>query len=436
MVFKPAPLFYVMAKIVSDNYFAATDKRCIRIRNEGGSRSSKTYCFFYLLEWLCSNNPNAGWHIYIYRDTLTNCRDFTLKDFQDCKRIMGTYNPDLLKGYGQKPEYNLYGNMVYFRGLEDDVEYPPCQIAFFNEAMEVTEASYKAASKRCSMLDVADWNPKFTDHWIFKHEGQPHTWFTHSTYRDNPYCDPALVAKYESWCPWEFDDLHLPEGQRRPNAANTKAGTIDRTQWLIYGEGIRCAMEGVIFGGKEIPVTYVDAPPAVYSQRWFGLDFGNTTGTWAFAEARKTDETIVYDCPIYASFLNAEDFYDHFRPYYQQQADEWATQHEGVPMPQWVIVCDVANPQFIADLNRLSIKGGTNTRFVPCKKFDGCVEWRIGLMAKNGVTLVNRKHIRREQENYFWDSVRGIPLQKAKKNGFDHFFDAAGMAIQYETSLR
>lgn len=38
MVFSPAPLFYVMAKIVSDNYFAATDKRCIRIRNEGGSR--------------------------------------------------------------------------------------------------------------------------------------------------------------------------------------------------------------------------------------------------------------------------------------------------------------------------------------------------------------------------------------------------------------
>lgn len=435
MSFKPAPLFYVMAKIFSDNYFKADKKRCIRLRNEGGSRSSKTFCFFYLLEWLCSNNQNAGWHIYVYRDTLTNCRDFTLKDFQDCLKIIGTYNQDNLKGYAQKPEYNLYGNMVYFRGLEEDVEYPPAQICFFNEAMEITEAAYKAASKRCSMLDVADWNPKFTDHWIFRHEGQPNTWFTHSTFRDNPYVDEALVAKYMSWCPWEFDDLDLPEAERRPNAINTKNGTIDRTQWLIYGEGVRCAMEGVIFGGKDIPVTYVEKPPKDYTKRWFGLDFGNTSGTWAFAEARQVEKGICYDAPIYGSFLKAEDFWNLLKIYYKSQEAEYKELF-GAYMPQWVVVCDNANPQHRDDLNRFAGLDDINISFLKCTKFDGCVEWRIGLMAKNGVILVNRKWVKREQENYFWDSVHGIPIQRAKKNGFDHFFDASGMSIQYDPSLR
>ena len=211
MPFDPNPVFYAMAKIMSNHYFKAEKKRCIRIRNEGSSRSSKTWDFFHLLEWICSNNPDAGWKIYVYRDTLTNCRDFTLKDFQDCKRAIGTYSPDLLKGYGQKPEYNLYGNMVYFRGLEEDIEYPPSEICFGNEIMEVSKAAWDAATKRCRMLEVCDWNPKFTDHWIFEQEGQPYTWFTHSTYKNNKHIDPALVDKFESWCPWELDDLKLPE---------------------------------------------------------------------------------------------------------------------------------------------------------------------------------------------------------------------------------
>jgi len=276
------------------------------------------------------------------------------------------------------------------------------------------------------MLDVADWNPKFTDHWIFAHEGMPSTWFTHSTYRDNPYCDPALVFKYESWCPWHMDDLSLPEAQRRPHPTNILNRTADRTQWLIYGEGIRCAMEGLIFGGKDIPVTYVDAAPTEYESRYFGLDFGNTTGTWAFSDNRKTQGGITYDAPIYGSFGNASEFYEAFKSYYNSVAHEL----------QWMVICDNANPQYISDLNTYARADGLNVVFLPCKKFDGCVEWRIGLMKKNGVTLVNRKWVRKEQENYMWDSIHGITLQKAKKDGHDHAFDSFGMSIQYAQDLR
>ena len=71
------------------------------------------------------------------------------------------------------------------------------------------------------------------------------------------------------------------------------------------------------------------------------------------------------------------------------------------------------------------------------KKFDGCVEWRIGLMKRNGVILVNRKWIKKEQENYFLGFYSwAYKLQRAKKDGHDHAFDAFGMSIQYDTDLR
>jgi hypothetical protein len=38
MNFSPNGLFFEMARIMSDNYFNAPKKVCIRIRNEGGSR--------------------------------------------------------------------------------------------------------------------------------------------------------------------------------------------------------------------------------------------------------------------------------------------------------------------------------------------------------------------------------------------------------------
>lgn len=432
MAFDPNPLFYAMSQIYADEYcnIEKSERSCIRIRNEGGSRSSKTFDFFHLLIAICSNNQDQGIETYVYRDTLTNCRDFTLKDFIKCLRICGIYDQNFLHGYGQKPEYTLYGNPVYFRGLEDDIEYPPSHICFFNEMMEMSEIAYNNASQRCTMLDVGDWNPKFTDHWVFKQEGKPNTWFTHTNYLNNKHIDPSLVKRYESWSPWMIEDMQLPIDLRRPHLENIKNGTVDLFRWLVYGCGIRCAMEGVIFGGQDIPVTYVNEKPKEYDSRYFGLDFGNTTGTWAFSDsvriAEGANRGIYYDCPIYSPFSNADEFYKVFKAYYD------SVEHGN----HWMVVSDCARPQYINDLNALAANDEIEVTFIACKKFDGCVEWRIGLMKKNLVYLVNRPYIKKEQENYFWGSVNGIKINKAKKDGHDHFFDAAGMSIQYDDSIR
>jgi len=426
MIFDPNPLCYSMLQIYSTYYanIPKEQRRRLYICNEGGTRSSKTFDFFHFLVAICKNNK--GLKIYCYRDTLKNCKDRTLQDFIDCLTLMNVYNADYLTGRNQSPVYDLFGNTVYFRGLDDDTESQASDICFFNEAVEMTEVSVKNAYMRCSMLCVFDWNPKYTDHWIFEFEGKPNTWFTRSTYQNNKHLKSELRSEIESWCPYMIEDLNLPTKQRRPNLENIKNKTVDDFRWTVYGEGQRGALEGLIFGSKDIPVTYIDKAPAEYEKRWFGLDFGNTTGTWAFSDNRKIPGSIVYDCPIYGSFGNAQEFYAVFKEYYNQNYSN----------SQWLVICDNANPQHINDLSSYASTDGLDVVFAPCKKFDGCVEWRIGLMKKNGVTLVNRRWIKKEQENYFWDSVNGIQLQKAKKDGHDHFFDSAGMSIQYDPELR
>ena len=124
---------------------------------------------------------------------------------------------------------------------------------------------------RCRKLMVLDWNPKYTQHWCFKLEGQANVHFTHSTYRNNKHLEQSVINKIESYCPWNFDDLELPEKKRRPHPDNVRLGTEDAYRWSVYGEGIRCAPEGLIFKN----VVYDDMWPENIAPV-LGLDFGFT----------------------------------------------------------------------------------------------------------------------------------------------------------------
>ena len=113
MVFDPNPLFYEMVRLY---HTKRPDDDKITIFNEGGSRSSKTWDFFHFLVFYCDQFRNKQQEIYCHRDTLTNCRDYTLKDFINCLTEMQVFDHTKLSGVGHKPYYNLFGNHIYFRG--------------------------------------------------------------------------------------------------------------------------------------------------------------------------------------------------------------------------------------------------------------------------------------------------------------------------------
>ena len=411
MNFDPNPLFFKMAKLFKENY---TPGQKVIIFNEGGSRSSKTWDFFHLLTAYCDHNRNKGKDCYIHRDTLTNCRDYTLKDFIGALKAMNLFDNSKLSGVGHKPFYDLFGNNIYFRGLDDEksMEGYPSNISFFNELLEIQNESRIAGIKmRCTELIVADWNPKYTDHWAFDYEGRPNVFFTHSTYKNNKHCPLSVVTEIESYCPWNFEDLGLPEAKRRPNIENIKNKTANRVRWKVYGEGNRCAPEGLVFPS----VTYIDKfPDGEIDRIFWGLDFGYTNDPTALCRigVSKHGNKVFLEKHLYNPFDNALELEEVIKTIVPQSDHIWA---------------DCADPGMISDIRRM------NVNIFPAKKFPGCIEYRVDILKRKDLHIVRDKDFKKEQENYRYQEINGILTSKPDPNSKHcHLWDATGYACQHE----
>lgn len=236
MHFDPNELFYKMASAYSE---AKSKDERLTICNEGGSRSSKTWDTFHLLIAICANNINAKLDIYILRDTLTNCKDYTYKDFRKCVELCKLGNNAIFTN-PQKPNCNLFGNNIHFRGLDDEknTEGYPSDILFINEVLETKKTKVEGLLMRCRKLIIFDWNPKLTKHWIFDYEGRDDVLFTRSTYKDNKHLEQTIVNEIESYNP-EIE-------------ANILNKTANLFRWKVYGLGERADQEGSVFNDSQL----------------------------------------------------------------------------------------------------------------------------------------------------------------------------------------
>ena len=209
--------------------------------------------------------------IYILRNTLKDCREKTFDDFKKCMTGIEVF-PNYMSE-NTAPDLKLFGNDIRFRGLDNEsTEGYPSDIVFYNESLEMNEERISGIQMRCRKLEIYDWNPKYTQHWCFNLEYQDNAFFTHSTYKDNIHLQKSVIANIEKYCPWHFDDLHIKdEKERRPHPTNIKNKTANKHNWLVYGEGIRSAPEGLIFQYAN----YIHEWPKDIAYV-YGLDFGFT----------------------------------------------------------------------------------------------------------------------------------------------------------------
>ena len=432
MRFDPNGLFYWMAKTYADN---KTPDNKIIFCNEGSSRSSKTWDAIHFIVMFCLQNQNANLQIGCFRDTLKNSRERLYeKDFKLCLKHIGIYNHENARKENQSPEYYLFGNKIEFRGLDDETEQVGYDIVFVNEALELkTEALIAGLKMRCRKLMIFDWNPKFTMHWIFDYEKQPNVFFSRTTYKNNKHLERSIITDIESKSPWHLDDLHLPESERRPNLDNVQNGTADYWFFKVYGLGERANREGLVFPN----VTWHDEMTTECDKYFFGLDFGNTTGIYALSYGAYNHDGIWFDDPIYGSFATKQDIDNDSN---SGLKNFWTAMKAWLDSKGWkdyeiIIVSDSAQPQKINDLNRFAINDGYNCKFVPCKKFPGCIKWRIDIIKRHKLNLVKRDHTKIEQENYTYKTINGIALDEPIDD-FNHAWDAKGYSIQYQDYLR
>jgi phage terminase large subunit len=365
-----------MMQIYSEN---KTPDNKIIIMNEGGSRSSKTWDAFHFIIAFCDHNRGRGLEIYALRDTLTNCKDFTLKDFYGVLKVCNLQN-EIKISNPQKPDFNIWGNYLHFRGLEDEenAEGYPSDILFFNEILETRKSKVNGLKMRCRLLMIGDWNPKLTRHWVFDLENQPDVYFTHTTYKNNKYLQPSIIREIESY---------------EPTPENIASGTADAFRWKVYGLGIRACNEQSVFRNFEL----IDEMPTGFDLRVFGMDFGFTNDPSTLVEVIVSGKNLYLREHLYETgLLNAD--------IYQKVKDIVGT--------DTYVVADSAEPKSIVELRLMGLPVIEATKGPDSVKYgvNKILQYKLHLCRKS-VNLQN------EFRNYRYQvdkegNVLNIPVDK------------------------
>lgn len=382
MNFDPNGLFFKMCEIYQEN---KTPGNKIIICNEGGSRSSKTWDFYHFLVAFLDHNRNKNLDCYLLRDTLANCRDYTMHEFVKCLEKIGIDVSSLITS--PKPYFKLFGNNIYFRGLDGKSEEYPSDILFFNEALETEKQKVMGLIMRNRLLTVMDWNPKYTAHWCFDLEKRPDCFFTRSTYKNNKHLEQSIIKEIEGY---------------EPTPVNIANGTADIYRWKVYGLGERANKEGLVFRD----VTYIDVFPDDCDELAFGMDFGETNATAIVKLGLKK--------------------IDSRRELYLQKLFYYPTDNVNIiiealkklqlPKHIWA---DNNKPGWISDLRQAGFSVLTTA------KFPGSRDYWITSLLKHKLFIVRDIDFQKEQENFCYRVVDGIQLSETEKK-YDHLWSAAG----------
>lgn len=376
---------------------------CLTFCNEGGSRSGKTFDAFDFIADLCAvaTRPLL---VYVLRDTLVNCKDYTLQDFKEKMRLRGLYDDNNMTGEGQRPEYRIFNSIIRFRGLDKmgQKEGFPSDIVFINEALSgVEKEQYDSVVMRCKLLNILDWNPRFTEHWAFNLEGQPDVFFTHTTFRDNKHCPKAVARRIMAY---------------EPTPENIEAGTADEWRWKVYGLGIRAAQEGLIYPS----IKWIDSMPDYFDYYAYGVDFGFTHDPTAIVKVGITGRKLY----IQELFYSPVDDPVTLDTIMRQVAPEIAESGTHI-----VAIGDTAdkyakNPDGM--VSALALRGLNIFKAI---KGTGSIITGITRIREFDMYCVDTRNMRTEAGSYVWDSINGIPIGRPIDK-FNHLWDAVRYVVQ------
>jgi phage terminase large subunit len=416
-------------------YFSETfreTKEKVTICNEGGSRSSKTWDTIHMIYAICEKNKGRALDIYVLRETLVKCKDFTLKDFEKCMRMFdSTFT---VFGRNGKPYIDLFGNNIYFRGLDDEGESEgyPSDILFFNEALEMKKSQVQGLVMRCRMLCVFDWNPKFTKHWCFDMEGGHNTLFTRSNYTNNKHLEKAIVRTLESYNPFDeseevyvedhklmFNGLEVSDNNLpKPNLVNIESNSADLFRYKVYTLGLRGAMKGLIFPN----VKYIDEFPDIAHS--YGLDFGFTTDPCALVKYGQEGNNIYLELLSYTPM---------------ETEDVIVSYLEKIGIEKLTPITADSSDRYISEKRGVveMVKGIRQSGYSCTKvsKTKSVMYWLLKMKTYKIHIIKNNFYTfaKTEQENYRMKEINGLEINQPNDD-FNHFWDAARYAfMSYNT---
>ena len=367
---------------------AISDPTKVGILLEGSSRSGKTISAVDFIIYLCIRvETNATFNVV--RETYAGFKSTLYDDFHNRLKAFGLSSPfDTAK---EVQSFRIMGNKINFLGCDKPSKFEGASADYwyYNEILDIQQRFFDLGEQRCRKFWFADFNPKFSQHWVFqKIINRDNVALCHSTFRDNPFISDIERAKVLSY---------------EPTPENIRQGTADDYMWSVYGLGERKAPEGVIF--KH--VNWIDAFPENIPQYYYGLDFGYTNDPCAIVKYAETERDIFIQELCYQPLENAL-LIDQVLQKVIDDKDK-------------LIACDGADPDMVKELFSMG------WRTLAVKKPKGSIKHGISLLKRKRLNIVLSKNFKQEQENYCYREINGIKIDEPIDK-FNHLWDASRYA--------
>lgn len=390
---------------------------------EGGTRSGKTWAGVDNIIYLCTDkHKEDGCTINIYRETYNEFKTTLYDDFKTRLEDFKLDNP--FNRAKEVKSFRIGKSVVNFLG--DGKFGGACDYAFFNEVMFINESIFMQVAIRCRIFWWMDFNPCFTDHWVFnKIIPRSDVAYIKTTFKDNPYVSPNALNETLNTEPWEagtydvigdqlFYNGNIIDDNNQPpvNKKNADQGTIDVFFWKVFGLGLRGAMKGVIFPN----VDYIDEFPDI--AYIYGNDFGFTADPNATVKYAEDGNNIFLELLCYSCVETPDDL----DLLFQKIGIDKKT-----PMP-----CDSSDKYTGENKGTVEmVKGlrGKGYEAFKIKKNKSVMFWLLS-MKKKKIHIVRKgmwKQAKKEQENYKFKEINGIMINKPIDK-YNHFWDAARYA--------
>jgi phage terminase large subunit len=399
---------------------------------EGSSRSGKTWSGVDIIIWLCLFIETKC-TINIYRETYN---EFKTTLYDDFKRRLDDFSlPNKFHTTDEVKSFKIGQNTIFFLG--DGKHGGGCDYAFFNEMMHIKKSVFDQVEMRCRKFWWGDYNPSFTEHWVFDNIiPRPDIGFLRTTFNDNKFIsvqERNKILSFEPWKPGSYivkdsdilcynkltkkvepiSKTNIPE----PHPTNITNWTADEFMWKVYGLGLRGAMKGVIFNYVE----WIDKFPEMASI--FTNDFGFTTdpnslNRYAEDEHNIWIEPLCYE-PIETSDELIEVAISHgIKP----NTNEYKRDGD-------LIVCDSSDKYTGENKGTVEMVKALKTAMwnaLKVSKTKSVMFWLLSMKSKKIHIVKNHLYhqVKKEKENYRLKEINGIAINQPI-DSFNHFWDSA-----------
>lgn len=349
-------------------------RRFTTISEQGSSRSSKTYnTLIWLIVYLLEH---PGTRLSIVRKTLPSLKATVLVDFKEILRNMGIYNEkrlnktDLIYTFPNDSWIDLFStdDEQKIRGRKRDILY-------VNEANELLFIEWQQLKMRTTKFAIVDYNPSFSDdHWLCDLNKDKRTYHFVTTYKDNPFLEQTIIDEIESL---QYKNKSL---------------------WQVYGLGLQCQVEGLIFP----KITIVDSIPDYCKKRGYANDFGYTHDPTAIVDVGLLDNRLYVDEICYKTRMLTGDIISEFKN-----------------VPPRKVISESADPRLIQEI----YNAGVN--IYPVEKFKGSIMAGIQKMQEYEICVTKRStNVIKEFNNYTYLQDKTGKWLNEPIDKFNHAIDA------------